>query len=282
DEPGAGVEASDTPEDETSRIYNLIGFNPFEGGDSQERRDDALQALKVVSNALIKLSGRYDQLKEKSSKWKARCHQLKDSHTSSINECNFLKERLRSLQKTLEASGSWRNPGPADTDAPRPASSAFDPGYLEDGESFSHISKLIQDRRSSKALGGSGSRLQTNKENQASGSAAPVPVPASASASASSLGVGPRPGRPRAPGGPGGPEKPGGMHTDRESRAGRVRPTGQEARTDGSPAEDSPNPSYSSLIRSRKGHVMKRNVPRDSQSISSFFYTRRPKLKLVD
>lgn len=243
-----GQAAPGEQEDETSQISNLIGFNPFEGEDSAEKRDDAFQALKVLSGAFIKLSSRYDQLKEKSSKWKAKCYQLRDSHTTSINECNFLKEKLRSLSKTLRASETRRRPSILEPGASSVAGSlsATAPGDAEAEESFSYISKLIQEKKS-RVL--AEERVPGGGSVSSSSCLQPGPVPAS----------------------------PG-----RRSSPERARSPRRELQTRGSADQDSPDPNYSSIIKSKKSHVMKRTVPRDSQSISSFFYTRKPKLKLAD
>ncbi|OII72733.1 uncharacterized protein cubi_01683 [Cryptosporidium ubiquitum] len=255
--------------DETNQISNLIGFNPFEGEDSLEKREDTFQALKVLSNAFIKLSSRYDQLKEKSSKWKAKCYQLKDSHTTSINECNFLKEKLRNLNKIINTSEIVKEPSTIVSNVSNVENSAKTPSNMEnDEESFSYISKLIQDKKTTKNFIESNSRSQTNQENKIFSNSSQISYLKSNKILKSSSSIK--------------KNEFGGINTEGKSEINTIKSKTHESERLTSRNEESPNPNYSTLIKSRRNHVIKRNIPIDSQSISSFFYTRKPKLKLID
>ncbi|XP_666924.1 hypothetical protein [Cryptosporidium hominis TU502] len=256
-------------EDETNQISNLIGFNPFEGGDSLEKREDAFQALKILSNAFIKLSSRYDQLKEKSSKWKAKCYQLNDLNTTSINECNYLKEKLRSLSQVLNTSDTGKKP---DSSTPNSSNIANPTITLSDTEnneeSFSYISKLIQDKKTARSLNEGDTKSQSNQENRAH----------SNSSITSNSKTNTRRPSSRIPH----RNEFGNMNIEGKHGPNTIKEKVKESEEQNSKMEESPNPNYSNLIKSRKNQVMKRNIPRDSQSISSFFYTRSPKIKLID
>ncbi|KAH8583254.1 ring finger domain containing [Cryptosporidium sp. chipmunk genotype I] len=256
-------------EDETNQISNLIGFNPFEGEDSLEKREDAFQALKILSNAFIKLSGRYDQIKEKSSKWRAKCYQLKDLHTTSINECNFLKEKLRNLNKALNTSEAVKKPNWSGSSSSNIANPTIILSDVEnDEESFSYISKLIQDKKAAKPFSESIPKSQTNQENKAkSSSSTPsnLKINTTQLSSRNSHRI-----------------EFENMSTEGKSGLNIITGRAFESKGQDSRDEESPNPNYSNLIKSRRNQVMKRNIPRDSQSISSFFYTRKPKLKFFD
>ncbi|KAK9172848.1 Ring finger domain containing protein [Cryptosporidium meleagridis] len=264
-----GQAITEVLEDEANQIYNLIGFNPFEGEDSLEKREDAFQALKILSNAFIKLSSRYDQLKEKSSKWKAKCYQLNDLHTTSINECNYLKEKLRGLSQVLNTSDTGKKANLLTPSSSNIANLTINLGDTENNEeSFSYISKLIQDKKTARLLNESDTKSQTNQENKTQ----------SSSFTASNLKTNTRRPYSRIP------HRNESVNVNIEGKHGinTIEEKAKEPKEQTSENGESPNPNYSSLIKSRKNQVIKRNVPRDSQSISSFFYTRKPKIKLID
>lgn len=254
-------------EDETNQISSLIGFNPFEGEDSLEKREDTFQALKVLSNAFVKLSSRYDQLKEKSSKWRAKCYQLKDLHTSSINECNFLKEKLRNLNKVLSISEIGKKSNTTSSISNMESAVIISSNIENDEESFSYISKLIQDKKTTKPFNENNLKSQTNRENEIFSNSSLTSHSKSNNTPTSSSVL---------------------YRSEFESLNAEgkheinIKNIAHRSERRISKDEESPNPNYSNLIKGRRNHVMKRNIPRDSQSISSFFHTRKPKLKLIN
>ncbi|KAF7458171.1 ring finger domain containing protein [Cryptosporidium felis] len=233
-------------DDEVNQLSTLIGFNPFE--ESEISKQETFEALKMLSKAFIKLSGRYDQLKEKSSKWRAKCYQLRDSNAMSVNECNYLKERLRSLKEAGQNAESNENqrfgiPGTLNP----PGQSNRSQNTIESSqESFSFISKLIQDKKMSKSK----SRGSLHSEGFQE---------ASFQRSTKSLH--------EANSGP----------MDSETTQ---RPSSKSRDQGCNTNEESPAPDYSSFLKGRRNNLLKRNIPRDSQSISGFFSTRKPKLKI--
>ncbi|KAK6591190.1 ring finger domain containing [Cryptosporidium xiaoi] len=235
-------------EEEIIQISTLIGFNPLEDCNSKKKNEDTFDALKTLSKAFIRLTESYNKLKEKSSQWKAKCYQLMDSNAIAVNECISLKQKLVNIKKNEKTFCNSKKINSVNLSAKKEDYAIDIQNDLEVGdESFTSISKQIQNRKIDNTK-----QLSNKLASSLYSSMATFKETSNQELNEII------------------PQNENQIDKSNEQIGNKVK------------NDESPMLKYSSLLNIRKGSQKRKVVQKNSQSISSFFSTRKPKFNVIN